>query len=49
MPDPVSTEVTLPDGRVGVVAAADADPPHEALLRVDGSDLRVQLRDSAAV
>jgi hypothetical protein len=49
MPYPVGTEVTLPDGRVGVVVAADADRPHEPLVRVDGSDLRVQLRDAAAV
>jgi hypothetical protein len=45
----LGTEVTLPDGRVGVVAAADADRPHEPLVRVEGSDLRVQLRDAAAV
>jgi hypothetical protein len=45
----LGTEETAPDGRVGVVAAADADRPREPLVRVDGSDLRVQLGDAAAV
>jgi HD-GYP domain-containing protein (c-di-GMP phosphodiesterase class II) len=48
MPYPVGTEVTLPDGRIGVVAAADADRPNQPLVRVDGSELRVDLRDAAA-
>jgi HD-GYP domain-containing protein (c-di-GMP phosphodiesterase class II) len=46
MPYPVGTEVQLPDGRVGVVAAADPDRPHEPLVRVDGSDVRIDLGDS---
>ena len=46
MPYPVGTEVQLPGGRVGVVAAADPDRPHEPLVRVDGSDVRVDLGDS---
>jgi HD-GYP domain-containing protein (c-di-GMP phosphodiesterase class II) len=49
MPYPVGTEVTLPDGRIGVVAAADADRPSQPLVRIDGSELRVDLRDAAAV
>jgi HD-GYP domain-containing protein (c-di-GMP phosphodiesterase class II) len=49
MPYPVGTEVRLPDGRIGVVAAADQDRPHEPLVRVDGSDVRVELGDAAAV
>jgi HD-GYP domain-containing protein (c-di-GMP phosphodiesterase class II) len=48
MPYPVGTEVRLPDGRLGVVAAADPDRPHEPLVRVDGSDVRVDLGDAAA-
>jgi HD-GYP domain-containing protein (c-di-GMP phosphodiesterase class II) len=41
MPYPVGTEVELPDGRLGVVAAADPDRPHSPLVRVDGSEVRV--------
>jgi HD-GYP domain-containing protein (c-di-GMP phosphodiesterase class II) len=48
MPYPVGTEVRLPDGRLGVVAAADPDRPQEPLVRVDGSDVRVDLGDAAA-
>jgi HD-GYP domain-containing protein (c-di-GMP phosphodiesterase class II) len=48
MPYPVGTEVRLPDGRLGVVAAADPDRPHEPLVRVDGSDVRVDLGEAAA-
>jgi hypothetical protein len=48
MPYPVGTEVWLPDGRLGVVAAAHPDRPHEPLVRVDGSDVRVDLGDAAA-
>jgi HD-GYP domain-containing protein (c-di-GMP phosphodiesterase class II) len=48
MPYPVGTEVRLPDGRVGVVAAADPERPHEPLVRVDASDVRVDLGDAAA-
>jgi HD-GYP domain-containing protein (c-di-GMP phosphodiesterase class II) len=47
MPYPVGTEVPLPDRRLGVVAAADPDRPHEPLVRVDGSDVRVDLGDAA--
>ena len=48
MPYPVGTEIRLPDGRLGVVAAADADRPHAPLVRVDGSELRLDLSDAAA-
>jgi HD-GYP domain-containing protein (c-di-GMP phosphodiesterase class II) len=48
MPYPVGTEVQLPDGRIGVVAAADPDRPHAPLVRVDGSDVRVDLSAAAA-
>jgi HD-GYP domain-containing protein (c-di-GMP phosphodiesterase class II) len=49
MPYPVGTEVRLPDGRIGVVATADQDRPHEPLVRVDGSEVHVDLGDAAAV
>jgi HD-GYP domain-containing protein (c-di-GMP phosphodiesterase class II) len=48
MPYPVGTEIRLPDGRLGVVAAADADGPHAPVVRVDGSELRVDLSDATA-
>jgi HD-GYP domain-containing protein (c-di-GMP phosphodiesterase class II) len=48
MPYPVGTEVWLPDGRLGVVAAANPDRPHEPLVRVDGSEVLVDLGDAAA-
>jgi HD-GYP domain-containing protein (c-di-GMP phosphodiesterase class II) len=48
MPYPVGTEVCLPDGRLGVVAAADPDRPHAPVVRVDGTDVRVDLEDAAA-
>jgi HD-GYP domain-containing protein (c-di-GMP phosphodiesterase class II) len=43
LPYPVGTEVELPDGRVGVVSAADPDRPDAPLVRVDGSELRLDL------
>ena len=43
VPYPVGTEIVLPDGRLGVVAAADPERPDEPLVRVDGSELRVDL------
>jgi hypothetical protein len=49
MPYPVRSEATLPGSRVGAVAATDADRPHEPLVRIDGSDLRVRRRDATAV
>ena len=42
------TEVWLPDGRLGVVAAANPDRPHEPLVRVDGSEVLVDLGDATA-
>ena len=48
MPFPVGTEVTLPDGRIGVVAAADAERPYEPLVRVDGDELRVDMAAATA-
>jgi HD-GYP domain-containing protein (c-di-GMP phosphodiesterase class II) len=43
MPYPVGTEVELPDGRTGVVAATDPDRPDVPLVRVDGAELRVDM------
>ena len=48
MPFPVGTEVTLPDGRIAVVAAADAEKPYEPLVRVDGEELRVDMAAATA-
>ena len=48
MPFPVGTEVQLPDGRIGVVAAADPERPHAPFVRVDGSEERVDLSEAAA-
>jgi len=49
MPYPVGTEVRLPDGRIAVVSAADQDRPHEPVVRIDDSELRVDLRHPAKV
>ena len=48
MPYPVGTEVQLPDGRIGVVAAADADRPHAPIVRIDGAEVRVDLAGATA-
>ena len=48
MPYPVGTEVALPDGRVGVVAAVDPGRPEEPVVRIGGEDVRVDLRTAAA-
>jgi hypothetical protein len=40
--------VPLPDGRVGVVAEVGPDRPEEPLPRVDGADVRADLREQAA-
>jgi HD-GYP domain-containing protein (c-di-GMP phosphodiesterase class II) len=48
MPYPVGTEVRLPDGRLGVVAAADPDRPDFPLVRVDGGEERVDMSDAGA-
>ena len=48
LPYPVGTEVTLPDGRIGVVAVAEPDRPLEPVVRVEGEELRIDLRDIAA-
>lgn len=48
MPYPVGIEIRLPDGRLGVVAAADADCPQAPVVRVDSLELRVDLSDAAA-
>ena len=48
MPFPVGTEVTLPDGRIGVVAAADAEQPYVPLVRVEGEELRVDMAAATA-
>ncbi len=48
MPFPVGTEITLPDGRIGVVAAADADNPDVPLVRVDGEEVRVDMAEANA-
>ncbi len=48
LPYPVGTEVTLPDGRIGVVAVADPDRPLEPVVRVEGDELRIDLREVAA-
>ena len=48
MPYPVGTEVTLPDGRIGVVADVDTARPDEPVVRVDGADVRVDMRVAAA-
>ena len=48
MPFPVGTEITLPDGRIGVVAAADADQPDRPLVRVEGEELRVDMAEATA-
>ena len=51
MPFPVGTELTLPDGRIGVVAGADVERPYEPLVRVEDEELRVDMTavtDSAA-
>jgi HD-GYP domain-containing protein (c-di-GMP phosphodiesterase class II) len=48
VPYPVGTEVALPDGRVGVVAAVDVGRPEEPVVRIGGEDVRVDLRTAAA-
>lgn len=48
MPYPVGSEVCLPDGREGVVASVDPDRPHQPVVRIDGVDVRVDLRADAA-
>ena len=48
MPYPVGTEETLPDGRIGVVTAVEADRPGEPVVRVDGAETRVDMRLAVA-
>jgi len=48
MPYPVGTELQLPDGRTGVVAHVDTARPEEPVVRVDGADVRVDMRVAAA-
>ena len=48
MPYPVGTEVTLPDGRIGVVATVDADRPDEPVVRLDGAEARIDMRAAVA-
>jgi HD-GYP domain-containing protein (c-di-GMP phosphodiesterase class II) len=43
MPYPVGIEVTLPDGRIGVVAEVEPDRPYEPLVRTDTGDVRREL------
>jgi len=47
LPFPVGIEVRLPDGRVGVVCAADPERPFEPLVRVDGAEVHVDMRAAA--
>jgi HD-GYP domain-containing protein (c-di-GMP phosphodiesterase class II) len=48
MPYPVGTEVTLPDGRVGVVAEVDPDRPYAPLVRTEAGAVRLDPGDVAA-
>ncbi len=48
MPYPVGTELQLPDGRTGVVAHVDTARPEEPVVRVDGAEVRVDMRVAAA-
>lgn len=43
MPHPVGTEVTLPDGRTGVVADVDPERPYEPLVRFEDGEQHVAL------
>ena len=45
---PVGTEVALPDGRTGVVAAVDLGRPEEPVVRIGAEDVRIDLRTAAA-
>jgi HD-GYP domain-containing protein (c-di-GMP phosphodiesterase class II) len=48
MPYPVGTEVTLPDGCIGVVEEVDPDRPYEPLVRSDSGSVRLDLSEAAA-
>ena len=48
VPYPVGTELTLPDGRIGVVASVDPDRPEEPVVRVEGAEVRVDMRAAPA-
>jgi hypothetical protein len=48
MPYPVGTEVTLPDGRIGVVEEVDPDRPYEPLVRTETGSERLELSEAAA-
>jgi HD-GYP domain-containing protein (c-di-GMP phosphodiesterase class II) len=48
MPFPVGTEVTLPDGRIGVVSEVDPDRPYEPVVRTETGDVRPDLGEAAA-
>jgi HD-GYP domain-containing protein (c-di-GMP phosphodiesterase class II) len=47
MPYPLGTEVTLPDGRIGVVAEIDPDRAYEPLVRTEAGTVRLDLGEAS--
>jgi HD-GYP domain-containing protein (c-di-GMP phosphodiesterase class II) len=47
MPYPLGTEVTLPDGRIGVVAEIDPDRPYEPLVRTETGTEQLDLGEAS--